>query len=127
MPIRTKCIYEKAERADGYRVLVMRLWPRGIRKDAVDAWERDLGTPTELIKEWKSGSVPWAGFARRYRAAMRSQEERMAALASRAERENVTLLCGCRDESRCHRLLLKELIQKAARPPKRRLETIAAP
>jgi uncharacterized protein YeaO (DUF488 family) len=127
MPIRTKCIYEKAERADGYRVLVMRLWPRGIRKDAVDAWERELGTPTELIKEWKSGSVPWAEFARRYRAAMRGQQERMAALADRAERENVTLLCGCRDESRCHRLLLKELIQKAARPPKRRLETIAAP
>ena len=81
MPIRTKCIYEKAEPADGYRVLVMRLWPRGIRKDAVDAWERELGTPTELIKEWKSGSVPWAEFARRYRASMRGQQERMAGLA----------------------------------------------
>jgi uncharacterized protein YeaO (DUF488 family) len=127
MPIRTKCIYEKAEPADGYRVLVMRLWPRGIRKDAVDAWDRELGTPTELIKEWKSGSVPWAEFARRYRASMRGQQERMAGLADRAERANVTLLCGCRDESRCHRLLLKELIQKAARPPKRRLETVAAP
>lgn len=119
MPIRVKSIYDKPAPADGYRVLVMRLWPRGVRKDAVDVWERDLGTPLDLIKDWKSGRVAWAEFARRYRAAMQGQQDKMAALAARAEKQNVTLLCGCRDENTCHRILLKEMIEKAARAPKR--------
>ncbi len=112
MAVKTKCVYDKAEAADGYRLLVMRFWPRGVRKDSVDAWEKELGTSADLIKEWKSGSVTWPEFSRRYRAEMRSQKDKIAELAKRAKKETITLLCGCREENRCHRSLLKQLISK---------------
>lgn len=113
MQIQTKCIYDAAGPDDGHRVLVMTFWPRGVRKSEVDAWEKDLGTPPDLIKAWKSGKMTWAEFARCYRAAMKEQKAKIAGLAARARDEQVTLLCGCRDEDRCHRGLLMGLVMKA--------------
>jgi len=116
MPVKTKRVYEKPEPGDGYRVLVMRYWPRGISKDKVDAWEKELGTEPDLIKLWKSDAISWSEFAQRYRQAVASQKEKIKALAQRAAKGTVTLLCSCPDERRCHRILLKELIEKALRP-----------
>ena len=113
MPVRTKSVYEKAEPADGFRLLVMRRWPRGVRKDSVDEWDKELGTPNDLIDDWKAGKAEWAEFCRRYREAMKGRKERIRELAARARGETVTLLCGCRDEAHCHRSLLKELIESS--------------
>jgi len=110
MAVKTKCIYEKSEPADGYRVLVMRYWPRGVRKDKINRWERELGAPADLIKKWKSGSIKWAEFLREYMKSAKQQEEKIAELAMLAESRDITLLCGCRDENHCHRKLLKKLI-----------------
>jgi uncharacterized protein YeaO (DUF488 family) len=117
MPVKTKRIYEKAEPGDGCRVLVMRYWPRGISKDKVDVWEKELGTQPDLIELWKSEAISWSEFAQRYRQAVASQKEKIKALAQRAAKDTVTLLCSCPDERRCHRILLKELIDKALLSP----------
>lgn len=112
MTVKTKCVYDDPELADGYRVLVMRYWPRGIRKNKIDSWEKELGSPPELIREWKNGSISWSKFSREYLKAMKSQENKIAGLASLAKRRNITLLCGCRDDDHCHRKLLKKLIEE---------------
>ena len=92
----------------------MRLWPRGVRKDAVDRWEKELGPSTELVRAYRAGGMDWGEFARRYRAEMRGKPELLAELTKQARRGTVTLLCGCEDESRCHRTLLKELAESSA-------------
>jgi uncharacterized protein YeaO (DUF488 family) len=118
MPVTTKRVYEKPEPEDGCRVLVMRYWPRGISKDKVDAWEKDLGTEPDVIKLWKSDAISRSEFAQRYRQAVASQKEKIKALAQQAAKGTVTLLCSCPDERRCHRILLKELIEEALRSQK---------
>ena len=57
-----KTVYDKPESSDGKRILVMRLWPRGVAKDKVDVWFKELGTEKELIKRWKSGKISWKEF-----------------------------------------------------------------
>jgi uncharacterized protein YeaO (DUF488 family) len=82
-----------------------------VRKDAVDAWQKDLAPSVELLRDYQSGRVGWEEFARRYQAEMRDQRDLIAELSRRASRRTVTLLCGRQDESRCHRSLLKELVE----------------
>jgi len=115
MPLKTRSIYEKAEEDEGYRVLVMRYWPRGVRRNAVDVWEKNLGTEPDLIEAWKEGEVTWQEFVKRYRASVAPQGAKIAELAQRSKKETVTLLCSCREENRCHRSVLKELIGGAVR------------
>ncbi|MFZ0035465.1 MAG: DUF488 family protein [Sedimentisphaerales bacterium] len=110
MPVKTKCIYEPKSKNDGYRVLVMRLWPRGISKDKIDIWVKDLGTPPDLIKKWKSGSISWAEFSKQYRKFATQHKDKIDELALKAKKETITLLCSCRDGKYCHRALLEELI-----------------
>lgn len=111
MPVKTKCIYEPISKGDGCRVLVMRFWPRGISKDKIDIWEKDLGTPPDLIKKWKSGSVSWAEFSKQYRNFVAQYKDKIGELALKAKKGTVTLLCSCRDDKHCHRTLLKKLIK----------------
>ncbi len=123
MPVAIKCVYDKPAPSDGRRVLVMRFWPRGISKDKVDAWEKDLGTSPELIKAWKGGKIAWPEFSRRYRREMRGQLCKIADLAEMARTRTVTLLCGCKDETRCHRILLQGFVSKAAGRPRPRCKS----
>jgi uncharacterized protein YeaO (DUF488 family) len=113
--VRTKCIYEEASPEDGYRLLVMRFWPRGVRKDRVDGWQKELGAPKDLIRGWNSGDISWDEFARRYREAMADEGDKILDIARRANKETITLLCGCKEENRCHRSLLKRMIERAQR------------
>lgn len=114
MPVKIRSVYEDAEPSDGYRLLVMRRWPRGVRKDSVDEWDKELGTPDDLIDDWKAGEVEWPDFRKRYRKAMKDQKARIRELAERAGDETITLLCGCKDEKRCHRSLLKEMVESVS-------------
>ena len=109
--ILTARVYEPPSPEDGYRLLVMRFWPRGVRKEAVDGWERELAPSAELLRSYRAGRIAWQEFARRYRAQVSKRRYLVDELAGRAERDTVTLLCGCRDESRCHRTLLKEMVE----------------
>jgi len=113
--VKTKSIYEPPAADDGYRVLVMYYWPRGVAKDKVDAWEKQLGTPPELIKQWKAQEITWPQLRRAYLQAIKDRQEAIAALATRAERQTVTLLCSCKDANHCHRTILAELIRERPR------------
>ena len=119
MPIKTKRWDDPREPDDGHRLLVCRYRPRGLAKELEtwDAWEPKLGPSVELHAGayGKSGtSVPWEVYRRRYRTEMQKQKALIAALAGRVKAgETITLLCSssCTRESRCHRSLLKELIE----------------
>ena len=111
--IRTKRIYDAPSPDDGHRLLVMRMWPLGIRKEAVDEWEPDLGPSRALIADFRQGHIDWPQFASRYQAEMSEKGELLARAREQAQRETVTLLCSCADESRCHRTLLKGLLERA--------------
>jgi uncharacterized protein YeaO (DUF488 family) len=110
--VRTKRIYEPKEPTDGTRLLVMRLWPRGIRKSHVDGWLKELGAELPLIRAWKGGRLSWPEFRRRYLAGLKKPAARaqLRELRARAKKGRVTILCSCPDESRCHRGLLKRLL-----------------
>jgi uncharacterized protein YeaO (DUF488 family) len=112
--VKTKRVYEPAEESDGKRVLVDRLWPRGIsREDAQLAeWAKDLAPSTELRKWFHSHLTEWAEFRRRYLAEIESEKPRLASLAREAKTGVVTLLYGSRDVQHNHAVLLLEQIER---------------
>ena len=112
--IKTKSVYEPPEPTDGKRVLVMTIWPRGVRKDRVDEWQKDLGTPKELIHRWKGGKVTWAVFTSQYKKSLNGKEAQLRRLAEEGRKGDVTLLCTEKDAAHCHRSILKEVIERMA-------------
>jgi uncharacterized protein YeaO (DUF488 family) len=114
--IATKRVYEPAAAADGTRVLIMRYWPRGIRKEKVDVWLRELAPPIPLLRGFLDGKVTWAQYRPRYLAGLRRPEAQAALAEARrlARRRRVTLLCGCADPKRCHRTLLQKHLLDSA-------------
>lgn len=127
--IRTKQWNDPIEPADGTRILVCRYRPRGVSKagETWTEWLPDLGPTRELhAAAYGRGTVPlgWVQYRGAYLREMRQQTAQIATLAARVNAgETLTLLCSasCVRESRCHRSLLKELIELAstaqARPP----------
>ena len=112
MTIAIKRIYDPAEPADGARVLIMRLWPRGIRKDRVHLWRKELGPIRELLRDFLDEKIDWPTYTRRYLAGLERPEaqEAIAEVRALSRQGRVTLLCGCPDERRCHRSLLAEYL-----------------
>lgn len=108
-----KTVYDKPSSGDGKRILVMRLWPRGVRKESIDLWLKDVGTSRELIKEWKAGEVTRAQYEKRYYTDMKGeiQRELVKEIAGYACAGPITLLCSCKDPNSCHRSLLKKLVE----------------
>jgi uncharacterized protein YeaO (DUF488 family) len=104
----TKRIYEPADAADGTRVLIMRLWPRGIRKERVDRWLKELGPVKELLRDFLDRRIDWPTYTARYLAGLARPEaqDALAQVRALARQGRVTLLCGCADEHHCHRSLL---------------------
>ena len=116
--IATKRVYEPAEASDGTRVLVMRYWPRGIRRDKVDHWLRELAPVVPLLRSYLDGEITWAQYTPRYRAGLARPEAQadLAEVRRLAAQGRVTLLCGCPDPQQCHRTLLQaHLLDSAGR------------
>jgi uncharacterized protein YeaO (DUF488 family) len=114
--IKTKRIYEKADPADGHRLLIMRRWPRGIKKTAVHSWEPELGPSLPLLTDYRKGKVDWPALAQHYRREMADRPEALAKASALAKAGDVTLLCSCQDEKQCHRTLLKEILEASRSP-----------
>src|SRR3989304_4503198 len=74
--VRTKRTADPAAADDGTRVLVMRLWPRGVKRTAADHWLKGLGTPLDLIRQWKAGTISWGVLETAYRRHLRTAEAR---------------------------------------------------
>jgi uncharacterized protein YeaO (DUF488 family) len=106
-----KPVYAPPEKSDGKRILVMTLWPRGTSKDRVDVWMKELGTPRELIRGYKSGKVEWAEFKSEYAKSLKGKEDILRKLALESKKGTITLLCTEKDPSTCHRSVLKEAIE----------------
>lgn len=113
MPIRVKRVYEPAAKADGTRYLVDRVWPRGIKKDAVsiEAWLKELGPSTELRKWFGHDPKRWAAFKKRYFKELRAKEELWAPVRSAARKRTVTLVYSARDEEHNQAVALKEFLE----------------
>ncbi len=111
-----KSVYDEPGPSDGKRILVMKLWPRGISKDRVDLWMKDLGTDRELIRKWKEGKIPWDRFATQYRKSLEGKEDMLKKLAEESKAGTITLLCTDKDPARCHRSLLKAAIEEQLEP-----------
>ena len=107
-----KSVYSPPERSDGRRILVMTPWPRGVSKDRVDAWMKELGTPRDLIRRWKDGKISWSEFKLDYRKSLNGKEMVLKELANDARKGTITLLCLEKDPALCHRTILKEEIEK---------------
>ncbi len=107
-----KSVYGPKESSDGKRILVMTLWPRGVSKDKVDVWMKELGTPRELIKRYKSGKMTWELYAAEYRKSLKGKESVLKGLAEESKNKTITLLCTEKDAATCHRSLLKEAIEE---------------
>jgi len=107
--ITIKRVYEAPAAADGTRVLIMRLWPRGIRKERVDLWLKELGPVVPLLRAFLDEKITWAQYRPRYLKGLERPEaqEPLAIVRAAAKKGRVTLLCGCADESHCHRSLLR--------------------
>jgi len=122
MPIKTKRWNDPAEPDDGVRLLITRYRPRGVAKadETWTEWDKELGPSVELhAAAYGKGErlvLDWNSYRRRYLREMLAQGSRIAALAERVKAgETITLLCSsqCTRESRCHRSLLRELIEAA--------------
>jgi uncharacterized protein YeaO (DUF488 family) len=101
MNIKIKRVYEQPDKDDGRRILVDRLWPRGLTKEkaGVDLWLKDIAPSTELRKWFGHDPDRWEEFKERYRAEL-EEAGKMGVLrdiAERAREENVTLLFGAKD------------------------------
>lgn len=96
-----KRIYEPASRGDGYRVLVDRLWPRGISKEraALDEWAKTIAPSTELRQWFGHDPAKFTEFTQRYTKEIQDNAEAPALIASWRAHEKVTLLYGARDET----------------------------
>ncbi len=124
----TKRIYAPASSDDGYRVLIMRLWPRGIRKERVDTWLKELGPIPTLLRKYLDEQITWAQYVPRYLAGLERPEaqQAIAEVRRRAREGRVTLLCGCADEQRCHRSLLRAYLLDSPRARSRSARAGAA-
>jgi uncharacterized protein YeaO (DUF488 family) len=122
MAVAVKRVYEDASSADGVRVLVDRLWPRGLRKEeaAVKFWLRDVAPSTELRQWFHANPEAWALFRKRYLKELASPAGSAAVekLHHLAEgKRKLTLLYGSRNQKRNNALVLKELLEGMKKPP----------
>ncbi len=112
--IQVKRIYEPAATSDGFRVLVDRLWPRGISKaDAkLDLWLPDIGPSTTLRTWFNHDPARWIEFCRRYRAELKQKSELVAELKKQAKKGTVTLLYSAKDEVHNQAVALRGFLLK---------------
>ena len=110
--IRLKRIYEPASKEDGIRILIDRLWPRGITKTdaSIDEWNREV-TPSGRLRAW-FGHDPkrWAEFSRRYRAELAGHAAALGELRRQARKGPITLLYAAKDEGHTHAIVLRNVI-----------------
>jgi uncharacterized protein YeaO (DUF488 family) len=111
-----KRVYEKPERMDGKRVLIDRLWPRGVRKEKahIDEWLRDIA-PSDELRRWYEHKVErWEEFRKRYQAELSKtpKKELVQRLQNEGKRSTITLLFAATDREHSNAAVLKEFLEK---------------
>jgi len=111
--IQLKRVYEKPARQDGFRILVDRLWPRGLTKEraAVKLWLKEVAPSAELRKWFGHDPATWRQFERRYRMELREQKEALELLKQKSRGHTVTLVHAARDEEHNEAVVLKAVLE----------------
>ena len=110
--IKLKRAYDDAESDDGTRILVDRLWPRGVRKvdAAIDLWAKDVAPSAGLRKWFGHDPARWPEFRRRYSEEMRQHRERLDELRALAQRGRITLVFAAHDAAHNDAVVLREIL-----------------
>jgi uncharacterized protein YeaO (DUF488 family) len=110
--IKVKRIYEPYAATDGYRILIDRLWPRGIKKENahVDLWLKEIAPSTELRKWFHAGKGSWAEFKTKYLRELKGSEAVKELKGLISAHKTVTLLYGSKDEENNHAIVVKEVV-----------------
>jgi uncharacterized protein YeaO (DUF488 family) len=119
--LKLKRAYEPETRADGTRILVERLWPRGLSKETlhVDAWLKDVAPSTELRQWFGHDPEKWPGFRTRYFRELDARPEGWRPIVTAAHRGPVTLVYSSRDTDHNNAVALKDYLQRKIRRPRR--------
>ena len=110
MKMKLKRVYEKPSKDDGRRILVDRLWPRGLTKEKanVDLWLKEIAPSTSLRKWFDHDPGKWKEFQKRYQQELNNNKEQVALLKEQLKKGAVTLVYGAKDEEHNEALVLKE-------------------
>jgi len=111
MKLKIKRVYDKPAEEDGTRILVDRLWPRGLTKQKakVDVWLKDIAPSTELRKWFAHDPEKWKEFIKKYKQELHENNEQAAILKEYLKQGTVTLVYGARDEVHNEALVIKEV------------------
>jgi len=114
MKLKIKRVYEKPEKEDGTRILVDRLWPRGLTKEkaAIDLWLKEVAPSTALRKWFSHDPAKWPTFKQKYRQEIKENKSQVAILKEQLMKGVVTLVYGAKDEEHNEALVLKEWLQR---------------
>jgi uncharacterized protein YeaO (DUF488 family) len=110
MNIKIKRVYEQPDKDDGRRILVDRLWPRGLTKEkaSVDLWLKDIAPSTELRKWYGHDPDKWEEFKERYLSELKGNSEQIWLLKQEMEKGVVTLVYGAKDEEHNEAVVIQE-------------------
>jgi uncharacterized protein YeaO (DUF488 family) len=113
--LKIKRVYEKPDKNDGKRILLDRLWPRGLTKEKakVDLWLKDIAPSTELRKWFGHDPNKWRAFRRRYETELKRHADQIELIKRKARAGAVTLLYGARDQKHNEAVVLKELLERS--------------
>ena len=119
MDVRLKRAYEPAATADGYRVLVDRIWPRGVTREEarLDEWARELAPSAELRRWFRHDPVRFEEFRRRYTEELAAQDGKLRELRRRARERPLTLVFAARDTEHNDAVVLAEILRRGRRSP----------
>jgi uncharacterized protein YeaO (DUF488 family) len=122
MKINVKRIYEEPAKSDGFRVLVDRVWPRGLTKDnaRIDLWLKEIG-PTNELRQW-FGHEPakWARFKDRYFQELDQRQDLVRELLAQAGRKTLTLLYGAKNTENNQAVALREYLEQGRKTQKKK-------
>src|SRR5512139_2924996 len=112
--IRIKRIYEESSKEDGFRILVERLWPRGISKERanIQLWLKEVAPSPELRNWYGHDVAKWIEFKKRYQQELKGKEVMLKEITRQAEKGTVTFVYAARDEEHNSTLVLKEYLNK---------------
>ena len=110
--IKIKRAYDKAEKSDGVRILVDRLWPRGVSKAKLklDRWEKDVAPSDKLRKWFGHDPIRWSEFERKYKSELKARKKELAELRSLSKKKTVTLVFGAKDVEHNQAVALKKML-----------------
>lgn len=119
MPVQIKRVYDDAEKSDGFRILVDRVWPRGVSKEdaQVDEWAKDVGPSKDLRQWFDHDAEKFDEFKKKYKKELETNEEQKKDLEKLKEwtvkhKKDVTLLYGAKDQKNNQAVVLKEILDR---------------